>query len=229
MLCPMLWNRNGTLNVREVGVRSVRFLAVAGLCVAVGALVSGSADPLQGPQVLPRAQRQWLTSWPKSRCLTAHHKQPEQRSRARECRIRPARSKPPRGMRLRSWSSATMGSTEGAGASRITWSTSVASAIPARSRSSWSGRAVRTQRWLRRGRRRPGLVPVRKSGELGLKNSREYAKDPPPQARWRIACIFVDKRHRGQGIARAGLEGALAQIARRRRPRRGDLRSDLRS
>ena len=49
--------------------------------------------------------------------------------------------------------------------------------------------------------------------ELGLKHTREYAKDPPPPARWRIACIFVDKRHRGQGIARAGLEGALAQIA----------------
>jgi GNAT superfamily N-acetyltransferase len=49
--------------------------------------------------------------------------------------------------------------------------------------------------------------------ELGLKHSREYAKDPPPPARWRITCIFVDKRHRGQGIARAGLEGALAQIA----------------
>ena len=38
-------------------------------------------------------------------------------------------------------------------------------------------------------------------------------QDPPSPARWRIACIFVDKRHRGQGIARAGLEGALAQIA----------------
>ena len=51
------------------------------------------------------------------------------------------------------------------------------------------------------------------SRKLGLKHNREYAKDPPPPARWRIACIFVDKRHRGQGIARAGLEGALAQIA----------------
>ena len=49
--------------------------------------------------------------------------------------------------------------------------------------------------------------------ELGLKHHREYAKDPPPRARWRIACIFVDKRHRGRGVARAGLEGALAQIA----------------
>jgi GNAT superfamily N-acetyltransferase len=49
--------------------------------------------------------------------------------------------------------------------------------------------------------------------ELGLKHHREYAKDPPPRARWRITCIFVDKSHRGRGVARAGLEGALAQIA----------------
>ena len=49
--------------------------------------------------------------------------------------------------------------------------------------------------------------------ELDLKHGREYRKDPPPPARWRITCIYVDKRHRGQGIARAGLGGALAQIA----------------
>jgi GNAT superfamily N-acetyltransferase len=49
--------------------------------------------------------------------------------------------------------------------------------------------------------------------ELMLRHRREYLKDPPAPARWRIACIFVDKRHRGQGIARAGLEGALGQIA----------------
>ena len=49
--------------------------------------------------------------------------------------------------------------------------------------------------------------------ELGLKHYREYAKDPPPPALWRITCIFVDKRHRGRGVARAGLEGALTQIA----------------
>lgn len=49
--------------------------------------------------------------------------------------------------------------------------------------------------------------------ELVLRHRREYHKDPPAPARWRIACIFVNKRHRGQGIARAGLEGALAQIA----------------
>jgi ribosomal protein S18 acetylase RimI-like enzyme len=49
--------------------------------------------------------------------------------------------------------------------------------------------------------------------ELDLKHLREYRKDPPPPARWRITCIYVDKRHRGQGIARAALEGALGQIA----------------
>jgi len=30
---------------------------------------------------------------------------------------------------------------------------------------------------------------------------------------WRITCIFVDKGHRGRGVARAALEGALDQIA----------------
>jgi ribosomal protein S18 acetylase RimI-like enzyme len=49
--------------------------------------------------------------------------------------------------------------------------------------------------------------------ELRLRHRIEYRKDPPPPARWRITCIFVDKMHRGQGIARAGLGGALAQIA----------------
>jgi GNAT superfamily N-acetyltransferase len=49
--------------------------------------------------------------------------------------------------------------------------------------------------------------------ELRLRHRVQYQKDPPPAARWRIACIFVDKRHRGQGVARAGLEGALRQIA----------------
>ncbi len=49
--------------------------------------------------------------------------------------------------------------------------------------------------------------------ELNLRHRLEYRKDPPPPARWRITCIFVDKKHRGEGIARAGLAGALAQIA----------------
>jgi GNAT superfamily N-acetyltransferase len=58
------------------------------------------------------------------------------------------------------------------------------------------------QGWCQYGRR----------DELLLKHTRRYEQEPPPRASWRIACIFVDKRHRGQGIARAGLEGALAQI-----------------
>ena len=49
--------------------------------------------------------------------------------------------------------------------------------------------------------------------ELRLKHEREYAKAPPPPARWRIACIFVDKHHRGRGVARAALKGALTHIA----------------
>jgi GNAT superfamily N-acetyltransferase len=48
----------------------------------------------------------------------------------------------------------------------------------------------------------------------GIKHRREYDKDPPPPAGWRITCFFVDRKHRGQGIARAALEGALDQIAR---------------
>ncbi len=46
-----------------------------------------------------------------------------------------------------------------------------------------------------------------------LRHAREYEKEPPAPANWRIACIFVDKRHRRQGVARAALEGALADIA----------------
>jgi GNAT superfamily N-acetyltransferase len=47
-----------------------------------------------------------------------------------------------------------------------------------------------------------------------IKHRREYDKGAPPLPDWRITCIFVDKRHRGQGIARLALEGALDQIAR---------------
>lgn len=48
---------------------------------------------------------------------------------------------------------------------------------------------------------------------LGLKHLREYQKEQPPPADWRITCIFVDRRHRGQGIARAAVQGALSLIA----------------
>lgn len=47
----------------------------------------------------------------------------------------------------------------------------------------------------------------------GIKHRRAYDKDAPPFPDWRITCFFVDKRHRGQGIARVALEGALDQIA----------------
>ena len=47
----------------------------------------------------------------------------------------------------------------------------------------------------------------------GIKHKREYTKDAPPCPDWRITCFYVDKKHRGQGIARAALEGALDQIA----------------
>lgn len=49
----------------------------------------------------------------------------------------------------------------------------------------------------------------------GIKHKREYDKDAPPRPDWRITCFYVDKKHRGQGIARAALEGALDQIAHR--------------
>lgn len=46
-----------------------------------------------------------------------------------------------------------------------------------------------------------------------IKHGREYNKDAPPRPDWRITCFYVDKKHRGQGIARTALEGALDQIA----------------
>ena len=47
----------------------------------------------------------------------------------------------------------------------------------------------------------------------GIKHRREYDKDAPPLPNWRITCFWVDKKHRGQGIARVALGGALDQIA----------------
>lgn len=60
------------------------------------------------------------------------------------------------------------------------------------------------QGWCQYGR--PAELP-------GIKHKREYDKQPPPEPAWRITCIFVDKKHRGQGVARAALEGALGYIA----------------
>ena len=58
-----------------------------------------------------------------------------------------------------------------------------------------------------------GWCQYGRPAELRLKHRRVYEQDPPPLASWRINCIFVDKRHRGQGIARAAVQGALEQIA----------------
>jgi ribosomal protein S18 acetylase RimI-like enzyme len=46
-----------------------------------------------------------------------------------------------------------------------------------------------------------------------IKHKREYLKDAPPRPDWRITCFYVDTRHRGQGVARAALDGALDAIA----------------
>lgn len=46
-----------------------------------------------------------------------------------------------------------------------------------------------------------------------IKHRREYEKVPPALPAWRITCFYVDTKHRGQGVARAALEGALDQIS----------------
>ena len=46
-----------------------------------------------------------------------------------------------------------------------------------------------------------------------IKHKREYDKEAPAYPDWRITCFYVDRKHRGQGIARVALEGALDQIA----------------
>lgn len=48
----------------------------------------------------------------------------------------------------------------------------------------------------------------------GIKHRVRYEKEPPPVPDYRIACIFVDKRHRKQGVARAAVEGAIDLIGR---------------
>ncbi len=48
-----------------------------------------------------------------------------------------------------------------------------------------------------------------------IKHRRKYEQDAPPLPDWRITCFWVDKGHRGRGIARAALGGALEQISRR--------------
>jgi ribosomal protein S18 acetylase RimI-like enzyme len=120
-------------------------------------------------------------------------------------------STPPRGMPSRSLSTATTGSSAGAGASVATRNAARRGSAIARSRRTGSGQAAlvldedgAAQGWCQYGS--PGELP-------GIKHKREYGKDAPPRPDWRITCFYVDKKHRGQGIARAALEGALDQIA----------------
>lgn len=46
-----------------------------------------------------------------------------------------------------------------------------------------------------------------------IKHGRRYREELPERPDWRMACCFVDKRHRGQGILRLAVGGALQQIA----------------
>lgn len=85
-------------------------------------------------------------------------------------------------------------------------------------------RAVKEER-VRSGRAHHALVVDADGVALGwcqwgdpeelsnIKHRRTYDQDPPPRPDWRITCIFVDKKHRGQGVARSALAGALEQIA----------------
>ncbi len=89
-----------------------------------------------------------------------------------------------------------------------------------------SHRAVKEDR-VRTGRAHAALVTDKYGAAQGwspwgtpaelpnIKHKREYDKDAPPRPDWRITCVYVDRKHRGQGIARAALKGALDQIARR--------------
>ncbi len=47
----------------------------------------------------------------------------------------------------------------------------------------------------------------------GIKHKRAYDKEPPPRPDWRLTCVYVDPKHRGQGLARRAVEGALDLIA----------------
>ena len=47
-----------------------------------------------------------------------------------------------------------------------------------------------------------------------IKHKRVYLSQPVSEPDWRITCFYVDTKHRGQGVARAALGGAVEQIAR---------------
>jgi GNAT superfamily N-acetyltransferase len=45
-----------------------------------------------------------------------------------------------------------------------------------------------------------------------IKNTKAYGKELTELPDWRIGCIFTDKAHRREGVARAAVAGALAAI-----------------
>lgn len=47
----------------------------------------------------------------------------------------------------------------------------------------------------------------------GIKHRRAYEKEPPPLPDWRLTCVYLDPKHRGQGLARVALTGALDLMA----------------
>jgi GNAT superfamily N-acetyltransferase len=47
-----------------------------------------------------------------------------------------------------------------------------------------------------------------------IKNRRAYLEGLTDLPDWRITCFFIDRSHRGKGVAAAALEGALHEIAR---------------
>jgi GNAT superfamily N-acetyltransferase len=47
-----------------------------------------------------------------------------------------------------------------------------------------------------------------------IKNPKAYEKELVDLPDWRIGCVFTNSRHRGHGVARAGLAGALDAIRR---------------
>jgi GNAT superfamily N-acetyltransferase len=61
-----------------------------------------------------------------------------------------------------------------------------------------------------------GWVKYGRTDELPIVNNhrRAYNADPPVRPDWRVACFYTDAKHRRDGIARAGLEGALDLIGR---------------
>lgn len=62
-----------------------------------------------------------------------------------------------------------------------------------------------------------GFHPERAQREAelpGIKHRRAYDEDAPPRPDWRLTCVFVGKKHRGRGVARMAVAGALDLNAR---------------